>query len=98
MCPDLVVLHPHGDELVASILEPHDPGRDDNFEKAVGLAEFAGKYGHLFDRIELIRKQAAASGGKMFKRLNLNRETVRQKVLPVTSNPQLDAVFRELTI
>ena len=45
MFPDLVVVRQVGAECVIDILEPHDPSLADNFEKAVGLARFAGKRG-----------------------------------------------------
>ena len=76
------------------ILEPHNPSLADNFEKAKGLAKFAGTHGHLFHRIQLIRKKPSAGSGTLL-RLDLNSEAVRHAVLLVTANPQLDAVFDE---
>ena len=100
MFPDLVVVR-QGDVNAVSavggyrfdILEPHDPSLADNFEKAVGLARFAERHGHLFHRIQLIRKQPSKAGGECYIRLNLNSEAVRKQVLLVTANPQLDALF-----
>ena len=77
------------------ILEPHDPSRDDNAAKAVGLAEFAEKHWTLFDRIQLIRKQRAPDGKDHYFRLDVGKESVRKKVLPITSNHALDLVFDE---
>ncbi len=93
MFPDLVVVRAGGapGEYRFDILEPHNPSLADNFEKARGLARFAGRHGHRFDRIELIRKRTSPGGG--FARLNLNSEAVRGAVLLVTGNPHLDAVF-----
>jgi len=93
MFPDFVVVRKLETEHLIDILEPHDPSLGDNFEKAIGLARFAEKHGHLFDRIELIRKQAAPAGGRKFYRLNFNREPVRKVVLLMTTNAQLDALF-----
>ncbi len=82
------------------ISEPHDPSLADNFEKAIGLARFAERHGHLFHRIQLIRKQVirkqlSKAGGEHYFRLELNSEAVvRKQVLLVTSNPQLDSLFR----
>ena len=63
-----------------------------NFEKAVGLAKFAERHGALFGRIQLIRKQSSA-GGDYFARLEINQAAMIKKLLPITSNPQLDDLF-----
>jgi len=97
MFPDLVIVRrgegPGSDSYRFDILEPHDPSLADNFEKALGLARFAERHGHLFHRIQLIRKQPSPAGGAHYVRLELNREAVRRQVLRVTSNPLLDALF-----
>lgn len=92
MFPDLVVVRKTGDDFVIDILEPHRPDLDDNFEKAVGLAKFAEKHGALFGRIQLIRKQSSA-GGEHFARLEINQTAMIKKLLLITNNPQLDALF-----
>jgi type III restriction enzyme len=81
----------------ADILEPHDPSRNDNHAKAVGLAEFAEKHGQLFSRIQLIRKTTLAGVTDYF-RLDLNRNDTRREVLRVRDNNQLDRVFEEKAI
>jgi len=100
MFPDLLVVRrgEGGDGYCFDILEPHDPSLADNFEKAVGLARFAERHGHLFHRIQLIRKHASKAGGERFFRLELNSEATRKQVLPVTSNAQLDAVFEQQAV
>jgi len=100
MFPDLLVVRrgEGGDGYRFDILEPHDPSLADNFEKAVGLARFAERHGHLFHRIQLIRKQASRAGGERFFRLELNSEATRRQVLPVTANPQLDTVFGQFAV
>jgi type III restriction enzyme len=100
MFPDLLVIRrgEGGDGYCFDILEPHDPSLADNFEKAVGLARFAERHGHLFHRIQLIRKQASKAGGERFFRLELNSEATRKQVLPVTSNARLDAVFDQQAV
>lgn len=95
MFPDLLIVRRVDEQLRFDILEPHDPGRDDNHAKAVGLARFAERHGHLFDRIQLIRKRSSPAGGRRYYRLDINRVSVRPKVLAVTGNPQLDRVFEE---
>jgi type III restriction enzyme len=89
MFPDMLIVRRDGDEFRFDILEPHDPSRADNVDKAQGLADFAEKHGSLFKRIQLIRKQGAG-----FARLDLNRSAVRQKVRLITSNAQLDDLFK----
>ncbi len=92
MFPDLVVVRKTGSDFAIDILEPHDPSLSDNFEKAVGLAKFAEQHGALFGRIQLIRKQSSA-GGEHFARLEINQAATIKKLLLITSNPQLDALF-----
>ncbi len=95
MFPDLVVVRREGKGFAVDILEPHDPSLGDNFEKAVGLAKFARKHGALFGRIQLIRKHANAAG-EHFARLEINQAATIKRLLPLTSNPQLDDLFAEL--
>ena len=93
--PDLLVVRqaPDGEGFRFDILEPHDPSLGDNVEKAVGLARFAERHGHLFERIQLIRRQRSPAGGEAFFRLEINRTTIQKKLLLVTTNAQLDALF-----
>lgn len=95
MFPDLVIVRQVGSGHAIDILEPHRPDLDDNFEKAVGLAKFADQHGALFGRIQLIRKQSTA-GGERYVRLEINHTATIKRLLLITSNPQLDAVFAEL--
>lgn len=85
-----------GDDFTIDILEPHDPSLGDNFEKAVGLARFAERHGHLFGHIQLIRKQASPAGGEHFARLGINKVATIKQLLLITSNPQLDDLFEKL--
>lgn len=97
MFPDLVIVRKNGDETVVDILEPHDPSLSDNFEKAVGMAKFAEKHGHLFGRIQLIRKQKSPAAGEHFLRLEINNSSNIKQLLLITSNPQLDGLFEKIT-
>ena len=97
MFPDLVVVRKVGDDFLIDILEPHDPSLSDNFEKAVGLAKFAEKHGALFGRIQLIRKHSSA-GGEHYVRLEINKQATIQALLPITSNPLLDALFERFGV
>lgn len=96
MFPDLVMVRQTGADSTVDILEPHDPSLADNFEKATGLARFAEQQGHLFGRIQLIRKQTSPAGGKYFARLEINQTTTIKQLLLITSNPQLDQLFVKL--
>lgn len=91
MFPDLIVVRKKGQNFVADVLEPHDPSLADNYEKAIGMAEYCERHGELIGRMELIRKV-----GSTFKRLDLNKSSVQSKVKLITTNAQLDAVFAEM--
>ncbi|MFS0906665.1 DEAD/DEAH box helicase [Priestia aryabhattai] len=93
MYPDFLVVRELGDNYIVDILEPHREDLDDNWKKASGLAKFAQKHWNSFGRIELIRKR-----GKQLKRLNLNDDIVRSRVIGVTSNDHLDTFFDALSI
>ncbi|WP_426197189.1 DEAD/DEAH box helicase [Massilia sp. DWR3-1-1] len=93
MFPDLVIIRNVHETYVVDILEPHNPNLADNFEKAVGLARFAEKHGHLFGRIQLIRKRPSPAGGEYYARLDINKTATQKQLLLITSNPQLDALF-----
>jgi type III restriction enzyme len=95
MFPDMLIVRKDEQGFQLDILEPHDPSRNDNLAKAVGLAEFAEKHWDLFQRIQLIRKKRGADGVERYYRLDMGNTAVRNKVLPITSNSQLDQVFDE---
>lgn len=93
MFPDFVLVRRLGSGLVVDILEPHDPSRDDNVDKARALARFAERHGGQFGRIQLIRKRRTAGGGAQIVRLEINRRDAWQQVLLVTTATQLDRLF-----
>lgn len=93
MFPDMVIVRRDEQGFQFDILEPHDSSRSDNHAKAVGLAEFAERHWDLFGRIQLIRKQRGADGAEHYYRLDMGNTFVRNKVLPITSNTQLDQIF-----
>jgi type III restriction enzyme len=93
MFPDLLIVRKEAKEFLFDILEPHDGSRADNYPKAVGLAEFAEKHWHLFDRIQLIRKKRGPDGKGRYYRLDVGNHEIRKKVLAVTSNNRLDEIF-----
>lgn len=90
--PDFIVIT-KGDEggLVIDVLEPHDPSRADNLPKAKGFAEYAAK-NPCVGRLQLIRQTKDISGVR-YKRLDLTRSLVRQKVSAALTNDDLDKIF-----
>lgn len=88
--PDLIVFRRAGKKIRVDILDPHDSGLRDAVDKAKGLARFAGKHGDSFGRIELI----VLDNDGIIRRLDVNREAMREKVLKVDSAAHLDALFR----
>lgn len=88
MYPDFLVVRQDGDGYLVDILEPHSSSLTDNYPKARGLAKYAQKHHGTFGRIELIR----VDGGKI-KRVDLNDDDTRNKVLTVDTNAGLDLIF-----
>ena len=87
--PDLIIFRRVNDKLLMDLLDPHNPELGDAVEKAVGLADYAKKHGEFFGRIELIRVERDGQ----VKRLNVNREAIREKVLSVGDPAHLEALF-----
>lgn len=73
------------------ILEPHRDDLDDNLGKARGLAEYARKNQDVIGRVALIRKV----GDKM-KYLNVARSDIRDEVLRITTQGELNNLFDRL--
>ena len=88
MFPDFLVVRKDGDGYLVDILEPHSSSLADSYAKARSLAKYAQKHHGDFGRIELIR----VVGGNI-KRLNLNDDETRRKVLMVDTNAGLDLIF-----
>lgn len=77
---------------VIDILEPHNPDFKDNLSKAKGFAEYA-KQNPGLGRIQLIRLSKDAAGKSRFRRLDMYRTVVRDKVLHAVNNDELDHIF-----
>lgn len=91
--PDfLIVRKDIDDEYVIDILEPHDPTRIDNLGKAKGFAEYARQNPGV-GRIELIRMGKDGVGHQRFKRLNMAKSAIRDKVAHAITNEELDHIF-----
>ena len=95
--PDFIIVRKDADApsgYVVDILEPHNPNFTDNLGKAQGFAEYARKNPDL-GRIQLIRKLPDSAGTERYKRLDMARVDVQEKVLAARSTDDIDAIFRD---
>ena len=95
MFPDLVVVRREGTGFVADVLEPHDPSRQDNVPKAIGLARFAEDHGAGYGCIGLVRKLHVAAGTEEYRVLDCNNADTRRRTLQASSPASLDQLFRD---
>lgn len=77
---------------VIDILEPHSPDFKDNLGKAKGFAEYARQNPGV-GRIQLIRMSKDAAGKNQFKRLDMYRTAIRDKVSHAINTDELDHIF-----
>lgn len=91
--PDfLIVRKEDGGDYILDILEPHDPTRDDNVGKAKALARYASE-NPAIGRAQLIRMSEGVTG-KTLKRLDFAASSeLREKVLLISQNAELDSLF-----
>ena len=93
MFPDFLIIRK--DEklgYIVDILEPHNPNFKDNLGKAKGLAHYASQETRM-GRIQLIRMGKSAAGGNRFKRLDLAKSLIQNKVLAAINTDELDHIF-----
>lgn len=91
--PDFIVIRKDGiSDYVIDILEPHDPSRTDNLGKAKGFAEYARQNPGV-GRIQLIRMGKDSAGRNRFKRLDMSKGVVRDKVKQAINDEELGHVF-----
>lgn len=91
--PDFLVIR--RDErlgYVIDILEPHNPDYKDNLGKAKGFAEYARQNPGV-GRIQLIRMGKDPSGKNRFKRLDMSKSAIRDKVSRAMTTDELDHIF-----
>lgn len=91
--PDFVIIRK--DErlgYIVDVLEPHSPEFADNLGKAKGFAEYARQNPGV-GRIELIRMDKDPAGNKRFKRLDMSRSAIRDKVLKAMTNDEINHIF-----
>jgi type III restriction enzyme len=91
--PDFIVVR-KDDRMgyVIDILEPHSPDFKDNLGKAKGFAEYARQNPGV-GRIQLIRMSKDALGKNQFKRLDMYRTAIRDKVSHAINTDELDHIF-----
>ena len=77
---------------VIDILEPHNPDYKDNLGKAKALAKYAEEEPKI-GRVQLIRREKDVSGKDKFKRLDMSRGSIRQKVLKAINTDEIDHIF-----
>ena len=93
MFPDFIVIRSDKElGYVLDILEPHSSDFKDNLGKAKGLAKYAENEPRI-GRIQLIRIGKDAAGNNRFKRLDLGKGRIRNKVLAAINNDELDHIF-----
>jgi type III restriction enzyme len=91
--PDFIIVRKDPDYGYSiDILEPHNPDFKDNLGKAKGLAKYAENEPKI-NRIQLIRIGKDAAGQNRFKRLNLAKGSVRNKVIAAINTDELDHIF-----
>lgn len=93
MYPDFIIVRKDPElEYVVDILEPHNPEFKDNLGKAKGLAAYAANEPRI-GRVQLIRVGKGSAGQKRFKRLDLAKGIIRNKVLAAINTDELDHIF-----
>ena len=91
--PDFIIIRRDAElGYVIDILEPHNPEFKDNLGKAKGFAQYAEAEPRI-GRIQLIRMGKDAAGNNRFKRLDMAKGAVRNKVLAAINNDELDHIF-----
>ena len=91
--PDFIVVRKDEESgYIIDILEPHGDQFADNLNKAKGLAEYANKNPGI-GRIQLIREVKDAIGNKKYKRLDMSKSLVRDKVIKASNNDELNHIF-----
>lgn len=91
--PDFIIVRKDADEgYIVDILEPHGDQFADNINKAKGLADYANKNPGI-GRIQLIREVKDSIGNKKYKRLDMSKSLIRDKVIKAANNDELNHIF-----
>lgn len=91
--PDfLIIRKENGGDYILDILEPHDPGRDDNVSKAKSLAQYATENPSI-GRAQLIRMVGTPTGDTL-RRLDFAAHSeLREKVAVINTPDELENLF-----
>lgn len=91
--PDfLIIRRENGGDYILDILEPHDPGRDDNVSKAKSLAQYATENPSI-GRAQLIRMVGTPTGDTL-RRLDFAAHSeLREKVAVINTPDELENLF-----
>lgn len=92
MYPDFIIARKVDGNIVLDALEPHRSDTTDNWPKAVGMAKYAKDNPGALGRMLMIREMNVA-GTTVLKALDMAKLSVRNKVLPITTDSQLKALF-----
>ncbi len=93
MYPDFIIVRKNHDfEYVIDILEPHGDQLEDNLAKSKGMAKYAIEEPRI-GRIQLIRQCKDDAGNNRFRRLDLTRKAICDKVLKAINNEELNRIF-----
>ena len=91
--PDFIIVREDGHlGYVIDILEPHSADFKDNLGKAKGFAEYARQNPGV-GRIQLIRMGKDAAGRTQFRRLDMYKTAIREKVSRAINTDELDHIF-----
>ena len=91
--PDfLIIRRESGGDYILDILEPHDPGRDDNVSKAKSLAQYATENPSI-GRAQLIRVVTTPTG-EALRRLDFAAHSeLREKAAVINTPDELENLF-----
>lgn len=93
--PDfLIIRRENGGDYILDILEPHDPGRDDNVSKAKSLAQYATENPSI-GRAQLIRVVTTPTG-EALRRLDFAAHSeLREKAAVINTPDELENLFMQ---
>lgn len=91
--PDfLIIRKENGGDYILDILEPHDPGRDDNVSKAKSLAQYATENPSI-GRAQFIRMVKTPTGEALSRLDFAAHSELREKVAVINTPDELENLF-----
>ena len=94
MYPDFIIVRKDDEEYLIDILEPHGSQYADSLNKAKGMAKYADN-NPVISRIQMIREMSDPFGNKKYRRLDLSKSNVREKVLKASDHDEFDSIFEK---